>query len=81
MDKPSETKPEGTKPEGGKPEGSKRDELKMKLKMRIGTSKMSRMSASAKNEKLDKLKTGLDEILKSTGMSSDDFLNKIKNKL
>ena len=55
-----------------------REDLKMKLKMRIASSKMGRLPVEVKEEKLDKLKEGLDEILKPTGMSADDFLSKIK---
>lgn len=54
-----------------------KEELKMRLKMKMGSSKMARLPASVKTEKMDKLKAGLDEILKPTGMSADDFLNKL----
>ena len=55
-----------------------REDLKMKLKLRIASAKMGRLPVEVKEEKLDKLKEGLDEILKPTGMSADDFLDKIK---
>jgi hypothetical protein len=55
-----------------------REDLRMKLKLKIASVKMGRLPAEVKEEKLDKLKEGLDEILKPTGMSADDFLDKIK---
>ena len=55
-----------------------REDLKMKLKLRIASAKMGRLPVEVKEEKLDKRKEGLDEILKPTGMSADDFLDKIK---
>ena len=55
-----------------------REDLKMKLKLRIASAKMGRLPVEVKEEKLDKLKEGLNEILKPSGMSADDFLDKIK---
>jgi|688.fasta_scaffold723877_2 hypothetical protein len=62
-----------------KPEESKptKEELKMRLRMKMGSAKMARLPANVKTEKIDKLKTGLDEILKPTGMTADDFLNRM----
>jgi hypothetical protein len=56
------------------------EELKERLKMRLGTAKMARLPASVKTEKIEKIKDGLDEILKPTGMSADEFLNKLAPK-
>lgn len=54
-----------------------KEELKLRLKMKMGTAKMARLPANVKTEKMDKLKAGLDEILKPAGMSADEFLNKL----
>ena len=56
---------------------SARDDLRMRLKLKISSAKMERLPNEVKAEKLDKLKEGLDEILKPAGMTADDFLKKI----
>ena len=56
---------------------SGREDLKMKLKLKIASAKMGRLPQEARDEKVDKLKDGLNEILKSTGMTADDFLSKV----
>jgi hypothetical protein len=57
-----------------------KEDLRERLRMRLGTSKMARLPNSVKTEKIDKIKDGLDEILKPTGMTADEFLNKIAPK-
>jgi len=56
-----------------------REDLRMRLKLKIASAKMGRLPAEVKEEKIDKLKDGLNEILKPSGMSADDFLEKIKS--
>jgi hypothetical protein len=55
-----------------------REDLRMKLKLKIASAKMGRLPAEVKEEKIEKLKDGLNEILKPSGMTADDFLDKIK---
>jgi hypothetical protein len=56
-----------------------REDLRMKLKLKIASAKMGRLPAEVKEEKIDKLKEGLNEIIKPSGMTADDFLDKIKS--
>lgn len=57
-----------------------KEELRERLKMRLGTAKMARLPAEAKNEKMEKIKDGLNEILKPAGMTADEFLDKLNKK-
>ena len=57
-----------------------KEELKERLKMRLGTAKMARLPSSVKTEKIEKIKDGLDEILKPAGMTAYEFLNKLAPK-
>jgi hypothetical protein len=54
-----------------------KEELRERLKMRIGSAKIARLPAEIKSEKLEKMKEGLTEILKPSGMTADEFLEKI----
>ena len=56
-----------------------REQLRDKLKSRLINHKMSRATHKAKEEKLDNLKEKLNEILKPTGISPEEFMKNMSN--
>jgi trimethylamine:corrinoid methyltransferase-like protein len=55
-----------------------REQLREKLRSRVKNCKLGRASAAVREEKLEHIKSELDKILESTGISADQFINTMK---
>ena len=51
-----------------------RDQLRDILRAKVKNCKISRSSATVKQEKLDKVRADLDKILETTGMTTEQFM-------